>query len=201
MMKQSDIQVGDSSDYDRTRIVFLTGLSGCGKSTISVELAHVMKRECIDTDERITERENRSIREIFETQGERRFREIETQVIQEIVENCTAEDANKYVVALGGGALMSQENVACVKKAGLLALLEVSCSVAAERLQGLYDRPLALDDKGKLLSVEKLSDRLARLLEDRSEGFSQADFVVNSGTNSIVTTCENIRSYVESLAL
>jgi shikimate kinase len=195
-MKRISKKDSAKGDSDRARIVFLTGLSGSGKSTIGVELAGLMKRQFVDVDERIVEQEGQSIREIFTSCGEQRFREIEAEVIRETIATCTRARPDGYIVALGGGALLSAENVDCVTDAGLLIYLEVTCAAAAERLQGNVDRPLALAADGTLLSIEELSVRLTALLEARLEGFSRADHVVVTTSASVTGICESICSYI-----
>ncbi len=201
MNKANDKLEDQTLHQDRTRIVFLSGLSCSGKSTIGAELALRLNWKFIDTDKQIEKREGQLIREIFDAQGEERFREIETEVIRKILSHCAYGGSDKYVVALGGGALMSAENVMCVKEAGLLVFLEISCEAAAKRLHGQYDRPLALGDEGQLLSVKELTSRIELLLEDRNEGFSKSDHTVNSASNSISATCEDIRNYIKSQSL
>ena len=64
----------------------LVGLPGSGKSTVGRQLARRLNLSFIDSDHAIEERLGCSIREFFEVEGEERFRDIETQVIQKLLQ-------------------------------------------------------------------------------------------------------------------
>ena len=59
--------------------IFLVGFMGTGKTTVSRQLSELLGYEEVDTDARIVRQQNRSIAEVFETQGEQAFREMETE--------------------------------------------------------------------------------------------------------------------------
>lgn len=77
---------------------------GAGKSTVGVRLAKELDWEFVDLDEEIVRTEQRSIADIFETEGESRFREIEHHALT----NALGRDS--VVLALGGGALETAAN-------------------------------------------------------------------------------------------
>ena len=54
--------------------ITLTGLMGCGKSSIGRHLAYLLKKEFVDTDTLIEERQEMTINEIFKEHGEKHFR-------------------------------------------------------------------------------------------------------------------------------
>ena len=84
--------------------IVLIGARGSGKSTIGRKLADQLWQSFIDVDEQIIARAGKTIREIFEQEGEGHFRQIEAEVIRE---SCGLSD---QVIALGGGSLMREEN-------------------------------------------------------------------------------------------
>jgi len=86
------------------RHIIITGFMGSGKTTIARALAHILGWEMLDLDHVIAEREGRTAREIIEQDGEESFREIETRIIREVLEN-----SPMGVVALGGGAWTLRE--------------------------------------------------------------------------------------------
>ena len=90
----------------------LIGYRGSGKTTIGRRLADKLWHKFVDTDEMIVARAGMSIADIFEQQGEARFREIESEVIRE------ACQLQEHVIALGGGALVREENRQAIKDAG-----------------------------------------------------------------------------------
>ena len=61
-------------------LVFLIGFMGCGKSHIGRELAKLMKYKFIDTDELIEKKKKKTISELFATDGEEHFRQLENKI-------------------------------------------------------------------------------------------------------------------------
>ena len=57
--------------------IILTGYMGSGKTTVGRNIAKLKGYTFVDTDERIVEQQHRSIRDIFATEGEQKFRDIE----------------------------------------------------------------------------------------------------------------------------
>ncbi|MCH8065959.1 MAG: shikimate kinase, partial [Chloroflexi bacterium] len=80
--------------------IFLTGLSGSGKSTVARLVAEALGWQAVDTDALIEEAEGRSIAEIFASGGEEQFRALERQQIAD------AAAPDNVVVATGGGAIL-----------------------------------------------------------------------------------------------
>lgn len=92
--------------------IVLIGARGSGKSTTGRRLADKLWQTFVDLDERIVKRAGKSIKEIFEQDGEPEFRRLETEVLREIVA------LPEHVLALGGGTLMREENRQLLKAAG-----------------------------------------------------------------------------------
>jgi shikimate kinase len=91
----------------------LVGYRGCGKTTIGRKLADRLWQKFVDTDEMvIAAAGGKTIKEIFDQQGESRFRELENEAVQKI---CTMQD---HIIALGGGAVVRAENRKAIKGSG-----------------------------------------------------------------------------------
>lgn len=84
--------------------LFLLGYRGSGKTTIGRLLADRLWQTFIDTDEMIVRRAGRSIAEIFAASGEAAFRDLESDILREVL---LLED---HVISLGGGAVLREEN-------------------------------------------------------------------------------------------
>src|SRR5262249_52019154 len=82
--------------------VVLVGLSGTGKTSIGKLVAERLDMPFVDTDEGIGARSGRTVRELFEQEGEPRFRAIEAEVIAEVL-----SASAPTVVAAGGGAVVT----------------------------------------------------------------------------------------------
>jgi shikimate kinase/3-dehydroquinate synthase len=109
---------------------------GAGKSKLGRELAHLTHRPFVDTDREIEKRHG-SIAALFE-RDEPEFRRIEEQVVAEALAGPTA------VIALGGGAVVSEATRTRLRRTAFVAWVTVDIDTAWSRVQD-SDRPLARD--------------------------------------------------------
>ena len=126
----------------------LIGFMGAGKTTLGRELARLTHRPFLDTDEEI---ENRigPIDELFE-RGEPEFRRIEEQIVAEALAGPTA------VIALGGGAVLSEATWKRLRSTAYVAWVTVDVDTAWSRVRD-SGRPLARD-----------REQFGRLFEERA---------------------------------
>ncbi len=108
--------------------VVLVGFRGAGKSSVGKTLADRLGREFIDCDAHIETRTGKTVREIFEKDGETRFRAIESEAIAELAK------LDGKVIATGGGAALKYKNVQALKRNGTIVFLEVAADTAFGRL-------------------------------------------------------------------
>ena len=113
--------------------IVLSGMPGCGKSTIGKLLAKRLERPFIDLDDEIVKLAGKPITEIFAEGGESQFRDIETEAVRK---NASMSGA---VIATGGGAILRDENVDLLKQNGRIYFLDRPI----EQLMPTADRPLA----------------------------------------------------------
>src|SRR5215218_8652222 len=92
--------------------VVLIGYRGSGKTTVGKRLADRLWQPFVDTDELIVRKAGKSIREVFEQEGEPAFRDLEAAVVRD------ALMLQEHVISLGGGALLREENRAALKASG-----------------------------------------------------------------------------------
>ena len=85
-------------------MLVLVGLPGSGKSTVGRQLARRLDIPFLDSDHAIEQRLGCSIREYFERQGEERFRDIETEVLGQLVQQ------GQGVLSTGGGSVLREQN-------------------------------------------------------------------------------------------
>lgn len=97
--------------------LILIGMPGCGKSSVGEGLARDMDRPFASLDDEIEARAGVSIPEIFARGGEAAFRDIESQVVQDV---CREKG---MVIATGGGAILRSENVRAMRQNGRVILL------------------------------------------------------------------------------
>ena len=138
--------------------LFLYGPPGTGKSTLGKILSRSLKLPFIDLDRVIETNAGMSIPQIMEQQGEASFRDMETVALKSL----TAEKEN--IVALGGGALLRDENRAFAESNGKVLLLMAELPTLLDRIQHEPGkRPLLAGD---------LKNKLVALLEKRKEHYA-----------------------------
>lgn len=165
------------NDYRLKRFqgsIFLTGFMASGKSTIGKVVAKSIDRPFIDLDSVIEEKEQKSIKEIFSTNGEKYFREKELEYLIEVSKNFTG------VVSLGGGALQNQRVIDHLKLYGLLVFIKAPIEVIVDRVMKNSTRPIVLDEEGKIKPRETLLNELKSLYLSREGFYSQAQITVES---------------------
>jgi shikimate kinase len=117
--------------------IYLIGFMGAGKTTVGALLAEILGLPFEDTDHLIERGEGRTISEIFRVEGEPYFRLRESQVIR------STQNSVPKVIALGGGAILLEENRDFLNKNGHVVYLRTERETLATRLsQNQNQRPL-----------------------------------------------------------
>lgn len=164
-----------------TQPLFLCGMMGSGKSTIGKNLAQKLSVPFHDLDNLIVKKSGKSIPEIFENEGEDRFRQIEKDLIIQFAQ--TAEG----IIALGGGTLQNQPITDHIKLNGWLVFLDCKPSTLYNRLKESSNRPMISS-----LSKESLKLKITTLLNDRLNFYEQAHFRVECGDKDVDTILEEL---------
>jgi shikimate kinase len=122
------------------RQIVIVGFMGTGKSSVGRELARALQRSFVDLDERITNSEGRNPKEIIEQDGEDKFRELETQALNEVL-----NDREVHIIAAGGGAWASARNRELIaSRNGFTVWLDAPFELCWKRIEtGDELRPLA----------------------------------------------------------
>ena len=116
--------------------IILTGMMGCGKTTVGGLLAQRLGREPADTDALIERRQGRSIPDIFARDGEEGFRALELELSLEL----SAQDG--LIIACGGGLPLRDGAISTLKENGLVFWLDRDPGETYDGLD-LSGRPLA----------------------------------------------------------
>ncbi len=147
----------------------LTGMMGVGKSTIGRLLAKRLKIKFIDVDKIIERSERKSIKKIFEDNGEKYFRKIEEKITFQIIKKKNA------VIALGGGAFINN----AIREKVLNTCISIWLKVSLEKLIVRYKR----SNRRPLLDKRKLDINVKKIYQTRKNIYRLANFKVN---------CDNI---------
>jgi 3-dehydroquinate synthase len=152
-------------------VVVLAGFMGVGKTDVGRALAAILGVEFIDTDALIEQAAGKTIAQIFETEGEGRFRQLERGVCRGL------SPAGGAVIATGGGMVVDDDNFQRLSALGTMVLLTAGVDAIVERLRGSGSRPL-LPEAGD--SGDDLRTRVESLLEERKPAYRRIKFRFNT---------------------
>ena len=158
--------------------IVLVGFMGTGKTSVSKKLAEILQRPRFSTDESIERKEKRSIAEIFQDSGEEYFRRLEKKVVAELASQ------ENLIIDCGGGVVLRQENLDCLKKNGILFCLSASPETIFKRTKNQIHRPL--------LNVPNPEARIKELLNQRKFYYEQAHFTITTNARSAQQTAAEI---------
>ena len=144
----------------------LIGFMGTGKSSVGRLVADALHFTFLDTDHVMESRAGKTVREIFEEEGEPVFRELERGVVEELTRR------KKTVIATGGGLPANEANMTSLKRHALVVCLWASPEKIYERVRSQSHRPL--------LNEPEPLEQIRRLLAEREPYYRQADVLVNT---------------------
>ena len=141
--------------------LYLVGMMGTGKSALGQPLAEALGYRFIDADSTVEQAAQRSIGEIFASDGEASFRALETAVLNQIA------SWHSLVVATGGGVVTRQENWGHMRQ-GVVIWLDAPTELLLARI--------AADPTPRpLMQQPDPAARLSELLGERQPLYAQAD--------------------------
>jgi shikimate kinase len=125
---------------ERAQPIIIIGFMAAGKTTVAAALAERLGCGLIDLDQFIEGREGRSIRAIIDEDGEKAFREIESQALDDALKT-----NSPCVIALGGGAWTIERNRALINEHTRSTVwLDAPFDLCWRRIEdGINIRPLA----------------------------------------------------------
>ena len=157
-------------------------MMGAGKSAIGKILANKLDYNFIDVDKMIEMKTNKTIRKIFEDEGERYFRDLEEKITINLLNN------KKTIVSLGGGAIINKNIRNSIKINSYNIYLKVNVDLLEKRLKNSKTRPL--------INKKKLKTQLIDLIKEREKYYQTADLIINNEKNLIETTQNIIKKIV-----
>ena len=157
--------------------ISLCGMMGSGKSAIGKILANKLDYNFIDVDKMIEIDAKKTIKKIFEEDGEEYFRDLEEKITINILEN------KETIISLGGGAIINKKIRNSIKKNSYNIYLNVDVDILTKRLQNSKNRPL--------IYKKNLKKELINIINIREKFYRKADLIVKNEKN-IIETIENI---------
>jgi len=161
--------------------IFLIGFMGSGKTHWGKLLAGKLSLDFFDLDTVITEKENKTISEIFSEFGEEYFRYKEKDLLEELVDG-----HESFVLSSGGGTPCFFNNIDFMKKSGRVVWLNTSVDTLKRRLlKERSSRPLIRN-----ISEAELRAYIIRKLGERKMYYEQADVIVDEENTQLQALIE-----------
>ena len=152
---------------ERKNNILLIGFMGAGKTSVGLKLSWKLRIPVEDTDKLIERQAGKTISEIFRTEGEEAFREMETELLTRI-----SKRPYRRILSVGGGTPVREENRKLLRRCGTVIYLRVRPETVCARLKGDASRPL--------LQGENPVETIRNLMEARKEAYeSCADVILD----------------------
>ena len=165
--------------------IILVGMMGAGKSYIGGKLAKLLAQfGYIDTDKAIEENTGLTISQIFEHHGEKRFRELENEIIQK------SSERKNQIISIGGGAFENPQNIEALRKNGLVFYLKAPAKELFKRIENESNRPMLLNDFSQ--------KNIETLLKKREKNYLKAHFVIDTNQKQAYTILNDILKEYEN---
>lgn len=155
------------------RGIFLVGFSGTGKSTVARLVGARLGWPVHDVDAAVVERGGLTIPEIFEQEGEAGFRRREAEALGAV------SGSPPFVVATGGGAVLSEANRRLMASRGWVVALEGRPETLHDRLTR-HRQQAEPDAVRPLLDAGDPLERVRALKESRQPIYALADWTVHT---------------------
>ncbi len=141
----------------------LVGLMGVGKTTVARVLGQRLRRPVVDSDAVIEATTGRTVREIFATDGEQAFRNLETAAL---VDALSSDEPS--VIAAAGGVVLRAENREAIKRSGARVVwMAAEPTSLVERVRSGTHRPaLDGDAEATLRQMHETREPLYREVAD-----------------------------------
>ncbi|HNR13212.1 MAG TPA: shikimate kinase [Thermodesulfobacteriota bacterium] len=165
--------------------IVLIGYRGTGKSTVADLLAHKLQRNVVHMDREIVARTGASIPDIVAAYGWEHFRDIESELVQELARR------NDFIIDAGGGVVVRQSNIQLLRNTGRLFWLKARPETIAERIRNDTERP-------SLSGVKTFLEEIEDILTERTPLYQQAaDYELDTDRASPEEIAEEIEGMVQ----
>ena len=162
--------------------VILVGMPGCGKSTIGILAAKILKLAFVDTDILLQQKDGRRLQEIIDSDGLLRFRELERELLSSL-------SLTETLIATGGSAIYYPDAMEHLRSIGKVVYLRSPLRRVKEHLRDYSDRGIVMPSG---MTIDDLYRERAPLYE------LYANLIVDVDNSDIT---ENMRALVSALSL
>lgn len=155
--------------------IYLVGFMAAGKTSLAAALSQRLGWPVKDIDDLIERREHRTVASIFAREGEAYFRQVERQVLLELV------PLRHVIVATGGGTFVDADNRAVINADGFSVWLDAPLPELLTRIPADGRRPLAADRA-----------QMERIYEARRAAYEQAHLRLDAARASVDALAEQL---------
>ena len=167
--------------------VYLAGPPYSGKTATGIRAGELMGLPSLDLDAVIEEAEDMTVPEIFHICGEYRFRELERFHLERL-----ANSGERFILSLGGGSLLDDENLRTVISTGILITLLVPLRTLLERASSSRgERPLAHSTE----ELRMLLDSRESHYTDLPNGIHIGGMTVDEASQAVLAVTADIREF------
>jgi len=166
--------------------IVLVGYRGTGKTVVGERLAEILNKRLVKMDELITEKAGMSIPEIVEKYGWNRFRDLESEVAEEVgkMDDC--------VIDTGGGVILRNVNVDNLRKRGIIIWLKSDVKTIIDRIKDDGGRP-------SLTGKRSFTEEVAEVLERRRKRYEEAaDYAIDTSRLTVDEVVDKIIDYLKT---
>ncbi|WP_078379736.1 shikimate kinase [Sutcliffiella halmapala] len=162
--------------------IYLTGFMGAGKTSIGKALGEKMSLPIYDTDSYIEKNEGCSIKEIFDSRGEEKFRFLEEQTLREL-------PITNSIIMTGGGIISRQSNIEWMKVKGVMLFLYCDINTIMKRLENDVTRPLV---------HKKSIEEINMIYSKRLPLYHQAHLTIDISDDTLQEATEKVYQAIKS---
>jgi shikimate kinase len=171
--------------------IFLIGFMASGKTTVGKILSNRLRMPFTDLDIEIEKKHGISASKYYATYGEKSFREIERNILLELINN------QNLIISTGGGAPCFFDNMEIMNREGITVYLKMNREAILQRLLKLSPASLAR----RLLIAEKSKEEIIRFIETnmdtREVFYNKAKIIVSNEVNDACIAVERIISILQ----
>ncbi len=168
---------------------FIIGMMGVGKTSVAKELGKRL-RICVEDLDEYMENINSdglyTVSDIFESKGELFFRSLEKESLKEIIDE---NEKKNFVLSLGGGTVLDEENRKLIRKSGNVIWLKAKPETIFNRIKNENTRPL--------LKQGNLLENIKNILDSRNNIYDEmSDIVIETDGKTIKEVSDEVMDVI-----
>ncbi|WP_236976573.1 shikimate kinase [Membranihabitans maritimus] len=178
---------------NKAPIVFLIGFMGSGKTHLAKHVSGILTGKVIEMDSEIEKKYGAKIKDIFSEKGESYFRELEREVLYEIIATNIHSTA-PVLISTGGGTPCFYDNMEVMSGAGTTLYLRPSNIVLLRRLEKEKEERPLIRNKTR----DEILEYIKQKVNEREKYYLKADIVFNPVNPDIGNLAQLVKEIIYS---